>query len=277
MKENDLHHFSCETCWLGKSLAVCGNNRAAYFEATSASKKKKKKSQLFHFIQPLQAGKKKTIQQQIHHSWKWKSDETTVNLWNANQELSTWINLLEHYRARVLIIQRRSENGDKHCHLFLHGVPTHSENQTWFIDTEGSQIFTTPCSATDTWRWQRMRWWEGETETNGRISMQVHFFSWGWRKSYLGKSAAIKRPNSNHQNPQTFPRKARRLAFIYSPYRPCHQTLWSIWRGRRLRSNWSQLDFKYVTKAGLCFSRACLRVSVAPPATKRAGASWHLH
>lgn len=130
MKENDLHHLRVETCWLEKDNWLrAENNWASYFDCqwtTSASKNKNKLKNHSSFILSnlLQTGgggekKKETIQQQFHHSSKWKSDETRVNLRNANQELLTWINLLEHYRARALISQPSSENGDKHCHFFF--------------------------------------------------------------------------------------------------------------------------------------------------------------
>lgn len=53
-----------------------------------------------------------------------------------------------------------------------------------------------PCSESDTWRWERMRRWEGATETNGQINMQVHFPLEAQGSLIWEKCAAIKEPNS---------------------------------------------------------------------------------
>lgn len=152
MKENDLHRFHVK-CVDQKNHSQCA-------EITTQHTLTAKNYQRLHLIRPLQAEKRGERVREREEKKLFSSKFITAQSENRMRpeltsgmqirELLTWINLLEHYRARVLIIQWSPENGDKHCHLFLHGVPTHSENDTWFIGRERSQIFTMLCRAADT-------------------------------------------------------------------------------------------------------------------------------
>lgn len=109
-----------------------------------------------------------TIQPQIHQSSKGKSDETRVNLRNANRELLPWINLLDY---RVCPSCSRALKMEINTVIFSSRIcPPTLKMRLDSLAGGKSQIFTMLCGVTDTWRWKMMRW---ETETNGQINMQV--------------------------------------------------------------------------------------------------------